>query len=103
MFQFTEDQLAIQELVRDYAKNEIAPRADEIDKTGRFPKENLDGLLEMGVLQMTIPEEYGGTGLLNGADMPSRPGSRNNRDQYITLRLPWLGAVILRRVSPGQA
>ena len=45
----------------------------------------------------TDREEYGGTGLLNGADMPSRPGSRNNRDQYITLRLPWLGAVILRR------
>ena len=63
MFTFTEDQLAIQELVRDYAQNKIAPLADEIDKTGRFPKENIDGLQEIGVLQLTIPEEYGGTGM----------------------------------------
>ncbi|MBR2560548.1 MAG: acyl-CoA dehydrogenase family protein [Eubacterium sp.] len=63
MFQFTEDQLAIQELIRDYSQNEIKLLADEIDKTGRFPKENIDGLMEIGVLQMTIPEEYGGTGM----------------------------------------
>lgn len=62
-FQFTEDQLSIQEMVRDYAEKEIRSRADEIDKTARFPKENMDGLRELGVLQLTIPEEYGGTGL----------------------------------------
>lgn len=63
MFRFTEDQLAIQELVRDYAQNEIKPLAAEIDKTGRFPAENIEGLKEIGALQLTIPEEYGGTGL----------------------------------------
>ena len=47
MFTFTEDQLAMQELVRDYAQNKIAPLADEIDKTGRFPKEIIDGLQEI--------------------------------------------------------
>lgn len=62
-FQFTEDQLSIQEMVRDYAEKEIRSRADEIDKTARFPKESMDGLRELGVLQLTIPEEYGGTGL----------------------------------------
>lgn len=62
-FQFTEDQLSIQEMVRNYAEKEIRPRADEIDKTGRFPKENIDGLCELGILQMTIPEEFGGTGI----------------------------------------
>lgn len=62
-FQFTEDQLSIQEMVRDYAEKEIRSRADEIDKTGRFPKENMDGLRELGVLQLAIPEEYGGTGV----------------------------------------
>ena len=63
MFQFTEDQLGIQELVKDYSQNAIKPLADEIDKTGRFPKENIEGLKEIGVLQMTIPEEFGGTGM----------------------------------------
>lgn len=62
-FQFTEDQLSIQEMVRTYAEKEIRPRADEIDKTGRFPKENMDGLRDLGILQMTIPEEFGGTGI----------------------------------------
>lgn len=62
-FQFTEDQLSIQEMVRTYAEKEIRPRAEEIDKTGRFPKENMDGLRELGILQLTIPEEYGGTGI----------------------------------------
>ena len=63
MFQFTEDQLSIQEMVRTYAEKEIRPRADEIDKTCRFPKENMDGLRDLGILQMTIPEEFGGTGI----------------------------------------
>ncbi len=62
MFQFTEDQLAIQDLVKSYSQDKIRPLADEIDKTGRFPKENMDGLKDIGVLQLTIPEEYGGTG-----------------------------------------
>lgn len=63
MFQFTDEQLEIQELVKDYAQNAIKPLAAEIDKTGRFPKENIEGLKEIGVLQMTIPEEFGGTGM----------------------------------------
>ncbi len=63
MFQFTEDQLSIQELVRDYAQSAIKPLADEIDKTGRFPRENVAGLVELGILQLTIPEAYGGTGM----------------------------------------
>ena len=63
MFQFTEEQLSIQELVRDYAQKEIRARADEIDKTGRFPQENIQGLVDLGIMQLTIPEEYGGTGI----------------------------------------
>lgn len=62
-FQFTEDQLSIREMIRTYSEKEIRLRADEIDKTGRFPKENMDGLRELGILQLTIPEEYGGTGI----------------------------------------
>lgn len=63
MFTFSEEQIMIRDMVRDFAEKEIRARADEIDKTGRFPKENMDGLLEMGVMQLTIPEEYGGTGI----------------------------------------
>ena len=63
MFQFTEEQLAIQEITRKYAQSSIKALADEIDKTGRYPKENIAGLVDIGIMQLTIPEEYGGTGI----------------------------------------
>lgn len=48
MFQFTEEQLAIQEITRKYAQSSIKALADEIDKTGRYPKENIAGLVDIG-------------------------------------------------------
>ena len=61
MFQLTEEQLTIQDLVRTYAQGPIKALAEEIDKTGRVPEENIQGLVDLGILQLTIPEEYGGT------------------------------------------
>ena len=63
MFEFTQEQLAIQELVRDIAQGPIKANAERIDKTGAFPKENIDLLTEAGITQLTIPEEFGGTGM----------------------------------------
>ena len=63
MFQFKEDQLSIQEMIREFAESEIKPLADEIDKTGRFPSETIAALAEMGVMGLNIPEEYGGVGM----------------------------------------
>lgn len=63
MFQLTEDQLSIQEMVRDFSENEIRPRADALDKSGRFPAENIVALAEMGVMGLNIPEAYGGSGM----------------------------------------
>lgn len=63
MFQFTQEQNSIREMVREFAEKEIKPLAEEIDKTGRFPKENIEALAEMGVMGMNIPEEYGGAGM----------------------------------------
>ncbi len=63
MFEFTEDQLSIQEVVQLIAQGPIKANADMIDKTGAFPKENIDLLTEAGITQLTIPEEYGGTGM----------------------------------------
>lgn len=63
MFQFTEDQKSIQEAIRDFAEKEIRPRANEVDRTGRFPGETIAMLAQMGVMGLNIPEEYGGAGL----------------------------------------
>ena len=63
MFELTEDQKAIQEMIRDYAEKEIKPRADEVDKTSTFPADTIAELAEMGVMGLNIPEEYGGVGM----------------------------------------
>jgi alkylation response protein AidB-like acyl-CoA dehydrogenase len=61
-FELTEEQQMVRNAVREYAQNEIAPVAREYDETEMFPRKQLDGLAELGLLGMIIPEEYGGAG-----------------------------------------
>ncbi len=53
----------IRETVASFAQNEIAPRAAEIDKTDKFPRDLLPKMGELGLLGITVEEEWGGTGL----------------------------------------
>ena len=52
----------VQATVREFVMGEIAPRAHEYDEAARFPREQLKGLAELGLLGMIIPEEWGGAG-----------------------------------------
>jgi isovaleryl-CoA dehydrogenase len=54
---------AIRETVSDFAANEIAPRADEIDRTNTFPRDLWPRMGALGLHGITVEEEYGGTGL----------------------------------------
>jgi len=53
----------IRETVASFAQNEIAPRAGEIDRTDTFPRDLLPKMGELGLLGITVEEEWGGTGL----------------------------------------
>ena len=53
----------IRETVASFAQNEIAPRAAEIDRTDKFPRDLLPKMGELGLLGITVEEELGGTGL----------------------------------------
>jgi isovaleryl-CoA dehydrogenase len=59
----TEDFDALRDTVKRLADAELAPRAAEIDRSNEFPAGMWAKLGELGLLGMTVPEEYGGTGL----------------------------------------
>jgi butyryl-CoA dehydrogenase len=62
-FELTDEQKLIRDTARDFADNEIAPRARESDRAGRFDHEMVTKLGEMGFLGPILPEEYGGRGI----------------------------------------
>ena len=62
-FQLGEDLDALRDTVRDFAQAEIAPIATEIDRTDHFPLELWRKMGDLGVLGITVPEEYGGAGM----------------------------------------
>ena len=59
----TDEQLLIQKAARDFAEREIAPKAMELDKTGRWPTEIVERMAELGFLGMMVPGDHGGAGL----------------------------------------
>ncbi len=62
-FRLTEDQQLIKETVRELAQAEFAPRAAEVDRNHRFPRENWDLLAQSDLCGLPFPEEYGGAGM----------------------------------------
>ncbi|WP_438422086.1 acyl-CoA dehydrogenase family protein [Bacillus siamensis] len=61
-FQLTKEQQMVREMVRDFAKNEIAPKAHEVDQSAVFPIDTFKKMGELGLLGIPFPEEYGGAG-----------------------------------------
>jgi len=62
-FRFTEDQLSIQAIARDFAQKRIVPVAAELDAKGEFPLENIREMGQLGLMGIEVPEEYGGAGM----------------------------------------
>ncbi len=58
----TEEHELVRSTVRDFAEQRVAPVAEELDREGRFPYELVAELADLGLMGMTIPEEYGGAG-----------------------------------------
>ncbi|WP_416758731.1 acyl-CoA dehydrogenase family protein [Roseateles sp. So40a] len=59
----SEDHRAVQDAVRAYVQDQIAPKAAEWDKSHHFPAEQLKGLAALGCYGVAVPTEYDGAGL----------------------------------------
>jgi short/branched chain acyl-CoA dehydrogenase len=61
-FDLSEEQRAIQTLCREFARDEVKPRAEEMDAKAEFPYDIVKGMAELGLLGLPFPQEYGGSG-----------------------------------------
>lgn len=62
-FSLTEEQYAVQEAARDFARGEVDPIVDETDESQQFPMEVVKKAGELGFLGVIFPEEFGGAGM----------------------------------------
>ena len=60
--ELSEDQIMLQNLARDFARKEIIPQAEHYDRTGEWPWPIWKKALGVGLVNLNIPEEYGGMG-----------------------------------------
>jgi len=60
-FDLTEEQKSIRETVRRFAENEVAPRAEELDRTGEFPYDLVKKCGGIGLTGLLFPESVGGS------------------------------------------
>src|SRR5262245_57850672 len=61
-FDLTDEQRLLRDTVRDFAQGEVAPVAEELDRTKSFPYELVRKLGDLGLMGIPFPEEYGGGG-----------------------------------------
>ncbi|HEV2428525.1 MAG TPA: acyl-CoA dehydrogenase family protein, partial [Thermoplasmata archaeon] len=62
-FSLSEEETSLRDLARKFAKNEMAPHAAECDRTARFPEEIYRKAWELGLMNLNVPAEFGGSGL----------------------------------------
>ena len=67
-FSLTEEQKMLKTMLRDFAVKELEPVAAQIDESSEFPAEQVKKIADLGLMGLTIPEEYGGNGKGMGID-----------------------------------
>jgi short/branched chain acyl-CoA dehydrogenase len=61
-FDLGDEHLLLRDTVRQFALEKVAPVAEELDREKRFPYDLVSDMADLGLMGMTIPEEYGGGG-----------------------------------------
>ncbi len=92
----TDDQVQIQELVRRIARERVAPRAAEIDRTAEYPQDMFDLLRELGLFALPFPAEYGGANSMVSSCLAIEELGRACYNTAYLLLLQWVpfGAIL---------
>src|SRR5512136_153260 len=61
-FDLSLEQRMIRDMAREFAKEVIAPRAEDMERTGEYPYDIIAQMAELGMMGIPFPEEYGGSG-----------------------------------------
>ena len=61
-FSISDSEIMIQQMVRDFSQNELAPIAADLDREGRFPQEIIEKMAALDLFALPFSEDYGGTG-----------------------------------------
>jgi alkylation response protein AidB-like acyl-CoA dehydrogenase len=61
-FDLTNEQRMIRDEVRNFARKEVAPRAEELERTGEYAYDTMDMMADLGLMGIPFPESYGGMG-----------------------------------------
>lgn len=111
-FPMSDDQRQLQELVRRVAREKVAPRANEIDRTAEYPQDMFNILRDLGLFALPFPERYGGTGSTYSAALVVEELTRVCYNTAYLLVVQWtpMGAVLAsgseeqkKRYLPGLA
>ncbi|MEM9682619.1 MAG: acyl-CoA dehydrogenase family protein, partial [Pseudomonadota bacterium] len=111
-FVLNEEQRQVQALVRRVAHEKVAPRADEIDRTGDYPQDMFDLLRELGLFTLPFPETYGGSGSMLSSCLAIEEFGRVCYNTAYLLLVQWtpFGAILAggtdeqkERLLPGLA
>jgi acyl-CoA dehydrogenase len=62
-FSLSAEQESLRDLARKFARTEMSPHAAECDRTPRFPEEIYRKAFDLGLMNLNVPVEYGGSGL----------------------------------------
>jgi len=111
-YTLSEDQRQIQELLRRVAREKVAQRADEIDRTAQYPHDMFALLKELGLFTLPFPIEYGGSGSMLSACVAIEELARVCYNTAYLLLVQWVpfGAILhggndeqKQRLLPGLA
>ena len=95
-YTLTDDHRQIQDLIRRVARDKVAPRANEIDRTAEYPADMYALLKELGLFTLPFPAEYGGSGSMLSACIAVEELGRVCYNTAYLLVVQWLpfGAIL---------